>query len=72
MSTKPEFVPKARELLVAFSFSRKSDEMRRTTTFSNLEEPDLVPQGYYAVVKVEYIPFMSIAVSQDLEEMAVV
>ena len=58
----PEFDPKARELLVAFAYLRTLDEMRRTAVYSKLEEPDLVPEGCYAVVSVEYHPMESLAI----------
>ena len=65
-----DFSVKSRELLVAFANSRKPEQLSRTATFTNNEEPDLVPKGYYAVVKVELRPFESLRTSWVVPELA--
>lgn len=59
-----DFSQKARELLVAFANSRKAQDFYRTTTYTYMQEPDLVPKGYYAVVRVQLIPFSPLELRQ--------
>lgn len=55
---KPDFDKEARECLVA------SNGVNQQMVFTHGEEPELVPEGVYAVVRVEFVRFDDVALPE--------
>ena len=65
------FPQKCRELLAVYSLNL-SNGPRRAITYHHDEEPDLVPDGMYAVVSVELRPLHPLMEPVYIEDVAAV
>lgn len=59
MPEKPDPDIKSRELLVA------ADKQAFVRSYFHDDEPDLVPEGCYAVVSVRFVEFTTLVLSQE-------